>query len=411
MDSTELRNLHEAYLDVYAPQENIEEGLRSAVKRLLGGGKKEAEAPKPESRGAELRKRYNVGPEKSDTSAKRQILDRSRAKAEKDEKDYGDKPFQKQVAQKSKAAHDRYLKAGYSKYGADDATGRGSKAAKRAAALNKEEFEIIVNALIEEGYDLSSYTWDEMYEVCLDEAVKGASRHDTEMRKAASTERKSGIKNRLSPAAGKNNADKMQRDVKFFDKLTKKNRNVVGLVTKEEVEGLDEGYMPSTQKRADKMMKQVSKLRRTASEKGDFGHPESEKKHKQADKIYNFSRLTSDLAKKRDKDAKKSEFNEDIYDIILSHLIAEGYADTNESALVIMANMSEEWRQSIVEVKLDPRGRPASGPMNVYKQSKPNTDPAFQAALKSVRDADAKKTPEQRKAELDAYRERQMNNK
>ena len=336
MDSTELRNLHEAYLDVYAPQENIEEGLRSAVKRLLGGGKKEAEAPKPESRGEQLRKKYNVGPEKSDTSAKRQILDRSRAKAEKDEKDYGDKPFQKQVAQKSKAAHDRYLKAGYSKYGADDATGRGSKAAKRAAALNKEEFEIIVNALIEEGYDLSSYTWDEMYEVCLDEAVKGASRHDTEMRKAASTERKSGIKNRLSPAAGKDNANKMQRDIKFFDKLTKKNRNVVGLVAKEEV---------------------------------------------------------------------------DIFDAILEYLVAEGYADTNESALVIMANMSEEWRQSIVEVKLDPRGRPASGPMNVYKQSKPNTDPAFQAALKSVRDADAKKTPEQRKAELDAYRERQMNNK
>jgi hypothetical protein len=274
MDSKELRNLHEAYLDVYAPQENIEEGLRSAVKRLLGGGKKEAEAPKPESRGAQLRKKYNVGPEKSDTSAKRQILDRSRAKAEKDEKDYGDKPFQKQVAQKSKAAHDRYLKAGYSKYGADDAKGRGSKAAKRAAALNKEEFEIIVNALIEEGYDLSNYTWDEMYEVCLDEAVKGASRHDTEMRKAASTERKSGIKNRLSPAAGKDNADKMQRDVKFFDKLTKKNRNVVGLVTKEEV---------------------------------------------------------------------------DIFDAILEYLVAEGYADTNESALVIMANMSEEWRQSIVE--------------------------------------------------------------
>jgi hypothetical protein len=50
------------------------------------------------------------------------------------------------------------LKAGYSKYGADDATGRGSKAAKRAAALNREEFEYIVNALVEEGYDLSSIT-------------------------------------------------------------------------------------------------------------------------------------------------------------------------------------------------------------------------------------------------------------
>jgi hypothetical protein len=239
MDSKELRNLHEAYMDVYAPQENIEEGLRSAVKRLLGGGKKEAESSKPESRGEQLRKKYNVGPEKSDTSAKRQILDRSRAKAEKDEKDYGNKPFQKQVAQKSKAAHDRYLKAGYSKYGAGDARGRGNKAAKRAASLNREEFEYIVNALVEEGYDLSNYTWDEMYEVCLDEAVKGASRHDTEMRKAASTERKSGIKNRLSPAAGKDNADKMQRDVNYFDKLTKKNRNVVGLVAKEDFDIFD----------------------------------------------------------------------------------------------------------------------------------------------------------------------------
>ena len=111
---------------------------------------------------------------------------------------------------------------------------------------------------------------------------------------------------------------------------------------------LDEGYMPPTQKRADKMMKQVSKLRRTASEKGDFGHPEFEKKFKQSNKVYNFSKLTSDLAKKRDKDAKKSEFNEDIYDIILSHLLDEGYADTQEAAEAIMVNMSEEWRESIM---------------------------------------------------------------
>ena len=39
----------------------------------------------------------------------------------------------------------------------------------------------------------------------------------------------------------------------------------------------------------------------------------------------------------------------DLFDTILEHLVSEGYADTNESALVIMANMSEEWRESIVE--------------------------------------------------------------
>jgi hypothetical protein len=176
----------------------------------------------------------------------------------------------------------------------------------------------------------------------IDEAVKGASRHDTEMRKAAASERRSGVKNRLSASAGKANADKMERDVKYMDKLTKKNKNVVGLVSNEEVENYDEGYMPPTQKRADKMMKQVSKLRRTASEKGDFGHPEVEKKFKQSDKVYNFSKLTSDLAKKRDKDAKKSEFNEDIYDIILSHLLDEGYAETLEEAEWLMANVIDE---------------------------------------------------------------------
>jgi len=39
----------------------------------------------------------------------------------------------------------------------------------------------------------------------------------------------------------------------------------------------------------------------------------------------------------------------DSYDIILSHLINEGYADTIEEAELMMVNMSEDWRQSIVE--------------------------------------------------------------
>ena len=46
------------------------------------------------------------------------------------------------------------------------------------------------------------------------------------------------------------------------------------------------------------------------------------------------------------KDVKESA---DLFDIILEHLVAEGYADTNKAALAIMANMSEEWKQSIME--------------------------------------------------------------
>ena len=45
---------------------------------------------------------------------------------------------------------------------------------------------------------------------------------------------------------------------------------------------------------------------------------------------------------------KQLNMSYDLYDVILAHLLAEGYADTNENALVIMANMSEEWRESII---------------------------------------------------------------
>jgi hypothetical protein len=44
-----------------------------------------------------------------------------------------------------------------------------------------------------------------------------------------------------------------------------------------------------------------------------------------------------------------ASYEYDTFDTVLEYLIAEGYADTNESALAIMANMSEEWRESIVE--------------------------------------------------------------
>jgi hypothetical protein len=43
----------------------------------------------------------------------------------------------------------------------------------------------------------------------------------------------------------------------------------------------------------------------------------------------------------------------DLYDIILSHLLDEGYADTEQAAEAIMVNMSEDWRESIVEEVLD----------------------------------------------------------
>jgi hypothetical protein len=39
----------------------------------------------------------------------------------------------------------------------------------------------------------------------------------------------------------------------------------------------------------------------------------------------------------------------DIFDLVKGHLLDEGYADSEEGAMVIMVNMSEEWRKSILE--------------------------------------------------------------
>ncbi len=44
----------------------------------------------------------------------------------------------------------------------------------------------------------------------------------------------------------------------------------------------------------------------------------------------------------------KKEESFDLYDLILSHLLDEGYAETQEAAEAIMVNMSEEWIGSII---------------------------------------------------------------
>lgn len=44
----------------------------------------------------------------------------------------------------------------------------------------------------------------------------------------------------------------------------------------------------------------------------------------------------------------------DIYSIVFEHLLDEGYANTEESAKVIMANMSETWIEEIVEASMSP---------------------------------------------------------
>lgn len=47
--------------------------------------------------------------------------------------------------------------------------------------------------------------------------------------------------------------------------------------------------------------------------------------------------------------AAEKHFNEsDAYDVVLDYLLDEGYADSEDNAITIMANMSEEWKTNIL---------------------------------------------------------------
>jgi hypothetical protein len=67
----------------------------------------------------------------------------------------------------------------------------------------------------------------------------------------------------------------------------------------------------------------------------------------------------------------------DVYDLVLDYLLDEGFCDDVESAEVIMANMSEEWMDEIVEGFVSPyKTRPTYG-------NPQGTSPAMKALKKS----------------------------
>lgn len=49
----------------------------------------------------------------------------------------------------------------------------------------------------------------------------------------------------------------------------------------------------------------------------------------------------------------KQEEGFDLYDLILAHLVSEGFAETSQAAVAIMSNMSEAWVDSIVDYYIE----------------------------------------------------------
>lgn len=169
-----------------------------------------------------------------------------------------------------------------------------------------EEVESWVNSLVEEGYDLSDYTWDDLYEYYVSEGFKPTGyHHDYDPYSS-----EAGNQSRVTSSRGR----RIKNRVKELEKS-------------------------GDQKKADFIHKAASNFKN--QEKG------------LARQKRNNRRGPGPRRAREDamRDMEKSGFKEqvELYDIIFSHLLDEGYATTEDGALAIMSNMSEDWIQSIIE--------------------------------------------------------------
>lgn len=169
-----------------------------------------------------------------------------------------------------------------------------------------EQVENWVNSLLAEGYDLSDYTWEDMYAAYIEEAKKDEDEKEYE-------------------GYGKSSKFTQDTDAKKF-------RPGVDVPKVKKFGRISKAMPPSISGHATKTISA-----NTRASGGDAGAPRSQK-----------IATTTKLVKTKSgwKKVQAEEF--DAYDIILMHLLDEGYASNPDSAEKIMSNMSEQWIKSIL---------------------------------------------------------------
>ena len=187
-----------------------------------------------------------------------------------------------------------------------------------------EEVETWVNSLLEEGYDLSEYTWEEMYE---DYANLNEVRTDPRGRPASGP---------MSVYGGRGTPSPDPEDDDNVSRMERAQRRVKR--TQPRAKGMA----------ADALFTKYSARQKGMEHGGEEGPgPKAPKRSGRSGRGANTDRGGGHAADRR-RQALNASYEYDTFDAILEHLVAEGYADTEEAALKIMANMSEEWRESIL---------------------------------------------------------------
>lgn len=181
-----------------------------------------------------------------------------------------------------------------------------------------------VEALIEEGYDLDEYTDDELYEAYLE---------DLDEAKADSS---------LTPLQKIRKRNKEGNLVMSAGDQTSERRSYHKAGRGEKKEKGDKYDVESTVGK-DKWTREAEVKKRYGSHYDETGRRERNiRAIKSQEKVGGAKGLPEEV---------------DLYDIVSEYLIDEGFCDTSEDADVIMANMSEEWRESILDEAVRGAGR------------------------------------------------------
>jgi len=348
MEAKQVRDLMEAYASVYA---NISEShFKVGDEVVCKASGMEGEIVKVDSEGKG--KYYTVKCE--DGKTKKYSPDELKLDKEEEKEEGASK-------EKEGEFHDKLDKMVHKTFG------------KRPEEKKmKEEFEFWVNQLVEEGCDLSDYTWDEMYGFYLDEARR-ADKEGYERGTSANPT------NRNIPTGDPSQRSILHLKIKRrADEMGRERRGSAAYRA---------GRRPQVSKKEKAFLRASDRTRQSVS------NPPVPDTGRHAG-VSRYDREDSSKPKRNPKhNANKETAAEsfDLFDVILEHLVAEGYADTNKAALAIMANMSEEWKQSIVEV-LDT-------PERANEYAKKNVRSMLGAFAKGVvnKDSSQLKTIEKRK--------------
>jgi hypothetical protein len=365
MDSKEFRNLQEAYMEVV--MNDLDEGAAGDVAARAQKLANQRKGQTPE------RKATYQG--LADKAAQRE-----RGPYQKGDTRTGMSQKERDSRREADAYHDGVHGDGNSTYGKGGITKNPRKLAQqKTRGQHKEEFELWVNSLVEEGHDLSDYTWDEMLDIyeseewrqdimeISDRKVNAVGRRrQANVDKAMSSNEyisdKPGATQKLATAISKKNR---------FNYLNKKREKTGGSQqdagkgwyhAKEEY--VDEAI--TSEKGKAKAAEMIAK-RTTASGRAKSGQGANVATIKHIRRSNrdglggtppnrkvagsNWPKSYTGIGGSGNKAARRAgtyKEESEIFDAVLEYLVAEGYAETNKSAIAIMSNMSEEWRQSIL---------------------------------------------------------------